>query len=319
MLQKIASIPLIDGDIEIHQPEDISAIVNFGPNGDDFIAIGSDESQDRIQILKKTPSGGYAVLRDIVLSDSEEDEELDIEGMSIDGDTLYVIGSHSLRRKKVKSDKTYNQNRKRLFTVVQEDRKAQIFKLVVDINSGEVQEPIESSDRHQSALEADDLLGRFTQIPSKENGVDIEGLAIQGDELYLGFRGPVLRGNFVPVMVSRFDDPDTYELRFVDLQGRGIRDIVSTSNGFLLIAGPVGDGSEPYEVFFWDGSDLVPGSDRPVSPSQLYSLGTITPPDGAKAEGITVLEESPAGYKLMIAFDGVTTGQVEIWQATREE
>ena len=52
------------------------------------------------------------------------------------------------------------------------------------------------------------MLQRFTQIPSKENGVDIEAIAVKGkdgDKLHLGFRGPVLRDNLVPIMVLDFN------------------------------------------------------------------------------------------------------------------
>ena len=294
MLQKIGSVRLV-GDV--HRPEDISAIASFGPGGDEFLAIGSDESRDRIQILQKRSISEYRVIRDISLTRSSQKstEELDIESIAIDGDTLYAIGSHSLRRKAVRLTNTCKQNRKRLFQVVKEDRKNQVFTVPIDLESGEPNGKIKSRDRLQSVLKKDDILGPFTKIPSKENGVDIEGVAVQDGKLFLGFRGPVLRGNYVPVMVTSLKKPKDYELRFINLDGRGIRDILSVVEGFLLIAGPMGDGLDPYELFFWDGSDLVPGTDRPISPQQLYSFGQLTPPLGAKAEGITLLKSCLEG------------------------
>ena len=35
-----------------------------------------------------------------------------------------------------------------------------------------------------------DVLAPFTRLPAKENGVDIEGIAVRDDLLYVGFRGP---------------------------------------------------------------------------------------------------------------------------------
>jgi len=44
------------------------------------------------------------------------------------------------------------------------------------------------------AVEGDEHLGRFCKIPSKENGLDMEGLAVSGNRIFAGLRGPVLRG-----------------------------------------------------------------------------------------------------------------------------
>ena len=44
------------------------------------------------------------------------------------------------------------------------------------------------------------VLEPFSDVANKENGVDIEGLAAFDDNLFVGFRGPVLRQNYVPVL-----------------------------------------------------------------------------------------------------------------------
>jgi len=143
-------------------------------------------------------------------------------------------------------------------------------------------------------------LKTFSEIPSKENGVDIEGIAAKGDFLYLGFRGPAFRENWVPVMKLEFEDPEDYELLYVDLGGRGIRDITSVSDGFLLIAGPIGDGSASYQLYHWDGKDMIPGKDHnPEDLGKLTLLGEIAPPVStepparAKAEGIVLAQDGP--------------------------
>jgi hypothetical protein len=45
-------------------------------------------------------------------------------------------------------------------------------------------------------LAGDNHLGPFLSfpLPSKENGFDIEELAVRGDRVFLGLRGPVLNG-----------------------------------------------------------------------------------------------------------------------------
>jgi hypothetical protein len=44
------------------------------------------------------------------------------------------------------------------------------------------------------ALADDPHFGPYMAIPGKDNGFDIEGLAVDGHRLLLGLRGPVLRG-----------------------------------------------------------------------------------------------------------------------------
>jgi hypothetical protein len=152
------------------------------------------------------------------------------------------------------------------------------------------------------------MLKTFAQIPSKENGVDIEGIAVRDDRLYAAFRGPVLRDGYVPVLVFAFAEPDDAKKRYVNLGGRGIRDIVRVNDGFLLIGGPVADEPVSFELYFWDGSDGVPGNDVPDLKSP-ESLGRIPLPDkDAKAEGITLLQEDDSHYEVMIVYDGVHSG-----------
>src|SRR6266508_350209 len=80
---------------------------------------------------------------------------------------------------------------------------------------------------------------RCSRVASKENRVDIEGLAVKDGRLYFGFRGPVLRDGWVPILVTAWDDVDAAEVRYVQLDGRGIRDIAVVDDGFLILAGPV--------------------------------------------------------------------------------
>src|SRR5262249_43259516 len=44
------------------------------------------------------------------------------------------------------------------------------------------------------ALAKDKHMRAFLSIPGKDNGFDIEGLAVVGDRIFIGLRGPVLRG-----------------------------------------------------------------------------------------------------------------------------
>ncbi|MDJ0716808.1 MAG: DUF3616 domain-containing protein [Prochloraceae cyanobacterium] len=311
MIKELESIEF-KGDI--HKEEDISAIASFNR----FLVIGSDETKKKIQVLKKIEDNSYKVSHDIKLpvSEGSDKEEFDIEGMEIGKDnTLFVIGSHSLKRKKVKPEKTYEENRERIATVEPEDKRNRIFKLTLDSETGELNGSIESINIKETILQ-DKVLKIFTQIPSKENGIDIEGIAVDGDQLYLGFRGPVLRLNYVPVVVTKFDNPSDYEIRYVNLGGNGIRDLTQVKDGFLMISGPVGDGEGSYQLYFWDGSDSIPGRDKQKE-AQISLLGKIPSPRGAKAEGITVMEEISSVYKVIIVYDGLPNGAATLFQVTK--
>ncbi len=54
-------------------------------------------------------------------------------------------------------------------------------------------------------LKAAPLFTAFTKIPGKENGIDIGGVAAKGDRVFVGFRAPVLRENWVPILAFDFD------------------------------------------------------------------------------------------------------------------
>src|SRR5262245_60839271 len=76
-----------------------------------------------------------------------------------------------------------------------------------------------------------------------------------------GFRGPVLRENYTPVLRFTFAVPVIEsDLLYVNLGGRGIRDLTRARGGLLVLAGPVGDGPGSYQLYFWDGKDCLPGT-----------------------------------------------------------
>lgn len=292
--------------------DDVSAISRV----DDYLvigadeAVGDDENENIIQVFRPDSDDEslYHHHVDITVFKGEAKEELDIEGIAAVGRTVYVIGSHSRKRSKVKPDRTYKKNRKtfRGDKVKKETSRSQLFRLRLNAN-GKLVKGSKARTNLAEVIEKDPVLGAFRSIPSKENGIDIEGIAADGQWLYLGFRGPVLREGYVPVMRLRFDDPaDSYELLYVNLDGRGIRDIVRVSDGFLILAGPVGDGPGTYRIYHWDGKDVIPGKDRdPDDIGRVTLVRDLALSAEAKAEGVAVLEDDDGVYDVIVVFDGV--------------
>lgn len=295
----------VEGVIE--EGEDVSAIVA----NKSFLLVGADE-KSAVQVLNPA-EGGFKVGGLIQLLPNKEDEA-DIEGMAIGRSetagetTVYAIGCHCANRKKLEDDKTVARNLERLGTVETEGSRAWVYRFTVGVQ-GALSRPVERSSL-KDFFERNLLLQRFTTIPSKENGIDIEGLAFGADgKLYAGLRGPVLRGGVVPVVVFDFDFPLRATLRFVNLKGLGIRDMTAVHGGFLILAGPVGEGQPDFRIFFWNGVDALPGQGRLEIPV-VMELGELTlPKPDAKPEGLAVLSEDDQKFDVFIVFDGLANGR----------
>jgi hypothetical protein len=265
----------------------------FEPDGDDYRAV----------------SGGVIVLD----AAGTNAAEMDLEGLAVGGDALFVLGSHSARRRKVDPDKRYEDNRTALMSGP-ELQPARDVLLQVSTQT----RAVVGRTSLRSFIETTEPFKSFRSIASKENGIDAEGLAMWNGSLYVGFRGPVLRGNFTPIVRCRFDVPVAEgEVLFVDVGGRGIRDLAAAEQKLLILAGPVGDGPGSYQVYAWDGRDGVPGKGAPApgGRASLTLLGDLPDPGvesgehpAAKAEGLTVLGETKQHCDLLVVYDGLKNG-----------
>lgn len=278
---------------EVEHPEQLSGVTFYH----ELLVVCPDEAAS-FNVLKRVDGEKYRVTSTIQLM-SGDGIEIDLEAATSDARHLYLVGSHSLARKKVDADRKYKKNRERITEVDEHEGADSLFRLVLD-DEGRLKDKDRISLR--DIFKSDDILKAFTKIPSKENGIDIEGLAVKDGRLYLGFRGPVLRENFVPIVVLDFDDPEDYEMRFVNLDGRGIRDITAVDDGFLIIGGPVGDGFETCVVYYWDGKDCIPGDGSPGG--TVTALGTIPSSASEKPEGIVVTSTSSEAWEVIVVFDG---------------
>lgn len=246
---------------------DVSAAA-FTPDGN--LWVGSDEM---IGIERLSPVGRYSYVNHqrFLLQDYVElfntDDEIDIEGMDFAEGYLWITGSHSTKRKKPKGKDT---DLERLATVTT-DLNRFIFARIPVINGKLVKsctlkdgEPltaaclqtIDNRNLLFEVLQEDVHLKSFITagIPSKDNGLDIEGLAVRGDRLFVGLRGPVLRG-WAIILEMEFEsrepgvltfktigDEDTkYKKHFLDLNGLGIREICFQDRDLIILAGPTMD------------------------------------------------------------------------------
>lgn len=297
--------------------DNLSAVVVTGDR-----VILADDEQRQLLVGRRLTDGTLSMSAPVALAGPGE-AEFDLEGLAISGDTIYAIGSHSaVRRSADDAGRTQARNLERMQESIREapERKV-VFRLPLSlvgtagVQPDSLHELIKAEARREEATEG--LLARALGLPGKENGVDIEGLAADGQTLWIGFRGPVLRHGHVPVLRVNASGSALVreELLLVTLGGRGIRDFVRLSDGFLVLAGAVGDSDQSTQLVFWDGRSCVPGKD--VAPCVTKVLGELAPVigiDGAgaesvgRAEGVAVLEESPARVRVLVVFDGVQGG-----------
>lgn len=281
-----------------------------------FMALASDEGH-RIELFtpKQTAQRNWQTLATVALS--HNDDELDIEALAWQAPYLYAIGSHGLKRKKLKAGLSQKQNEKRLETVVREPARHQLFRIKLDDQLKVVEKHALSLD---SILQQQDILKPFTQLPSKENGIDIEALAIDGKgRLLVGFRGPVLRGNTLPVLRLKLNKREfavkKHKLLYLHTDnGGGLRGMSETENGFLILSGPVGDQSMPYQVALWSGENALKGADQPSG--ALKTLCHL-PASAGKPEGIQFLSQSATQIAFVIVHDGLANGQPSTYQCPR--
>jgi hypothetical protein len=273
-------------------------------------------------------------LADLVDLPGAPDEEADIEGIARAGDWLWATGSHSLARKRPKAHHSEQKAIKRLRKIKRQANRFVLTRLAVEIGADGRPEPVrEAADGRCSAilggpgsanlaavLRDDDHLAPFLDIPSKDNGLDVEGLAAHGEELYVGLRGPVLRGWAVvlevrPVadpadptrlVLDAFGDGTRYRKHFLDLGGLGVRDLCPDGDDLLVLAGPTMALSGPVRVYRWHGAATA-GTGRVVRDGDAgITLETALPHgDGADhAEGIALLDGGDnAGARLLVVYD----------------
>ncbi len=209
----------------------------------------------------------------------DADEEADVEGIARTGPFLWAIGSHSLRRKQIKNRHDGAKALKRLARVEGQANRQILVRLpIADVDGlpTPVREVTTGGVRHRAAvlsgrdnlrdlLRRDEHLAPFLAIPGKDNGLDIEGIAVVGDRVYLGLRGPVLRGwAFVlelrpyvtaddpgRLRLRAFDDGRPYRKHVLDLDGLGVRDLCPCGDDLLVLAGPTMDLDGPVRIYRW--------------------------------------------------------------------
>ncbi|MDO9208256.1 MAG: DUF3616 domain-containing protein [Sulfuricurvum sp.] len=319
----------------------------------DTLWVANDESVslERLSLIKGDTTGNYKCGRHhkqfsldnyIQLpvappNDPADLEEVDVEGLDYEDGYLWLVGSHSLKRKKPTLKDGAKEAQKQLAKVSTDGNRYLLARIPIVEGDGTytlTKEVTQKRKKHTAAqlrgnahgndlteaLRGDKHLGSFLAIPGKDNGFDIEGLAVAGKRLFLGLRGPVLRGWAVILEVELKEDNKNpsmlrmkpigpkqrlYRKHFLQLGGLGIRDVCAQGTDLLILGGPTMDLDGPVTIFRWPGGtepkgeSVVPADelervlDVPYGQGVDHAEGmTLFSPDGGTARSLLVVYDS---------------------------
>lgn len=325
-------------------------------DADGALWVSSDELSSGRITLSRLQADGQGIfgrhtqfeLREFVdlPADGDDKTEADIEGLDVADHYLWFTGSHSSKRSRPKG-KDREKDLSRLARVEVEANRFLLGRIPLlgstPMRSGP--NPDQPSQQLHAArladgaggnvliecLRQDPHLGSFLQtmhgadgmetllpLASKENGFDIEGLAVLGRRLFLGLRGPVLRGWATLLEIEPRDESPgrlglavisirerRYRKHFLDLDGLGIRELARDGDDLLILAGPTMTLQGTLRVYrLRDAGNLAHDSITPAGDARLEPLFDLPiTPGGDNAEGFA-LYPWPVRQGLLVVYDG---------------
>lgn len=310
-------------------PTSLSAIEQV----DGSLWLGADESAsvERLSTQDDINFGSRESFRlaDYFALPGGPDQEVDFEGLAWDGEAgrLWLARSHSLRRRQPKDGESGKDALKAMGIVNRQANRYLLGSIKLNGAQGEgAQRTLQpaadaaaamlftaESSQLTDLLADNPLISPFLAIPSKDNGFDIEGLAVKGRSVFLGLRGPELRG-WATVLQLRLEQSgkllklelipggdQTYLHHVVDLGGLVIRDLSVIDDDLLILAGPTMELDGPVRVFRWRNAFR---NERRIDNSALDLLFDI--PWGEHvdhAEGTSLFRSVYGDPQLLVVYD----------------
>jgi hypothetical protein len=250
--------------------------------GDGRFAVANDED-NRIRIYRAGTGGAPESEADFsrFLQVRGHNAEADIEGAARIGNHIYWIGSHGRSK-----DGKVRPNRHRFFATEIVPRAGEAPTLVAfGKPCANLMEQLAASPVHPGF----DVARSMAIPPNEPGGLNIEALAAGPEgSLYIGFRSPIpsKMAILVPLLnpaevaegrPARFGGPQR-----LDLEGRGIRDLVSDGRRWYLLGGGGGGGERRKpRLYRWEGPGRSPvalGAKgiKDLNPEAVTLLGTGT-------------------------------------------
>ncbi|SNC76121.1 Protein of unknown function [Hymenobacter gelipurpurascens] len=329
--------------------------LSINPNGDDVrdglsaaVITGNNlwvccDERTTIERLRRTGPRSFGKhcsykLADLVDLPEKATEEVDLEGMGEAENYLWVMGSHSIKRKNAKpEDPNIAKQIGRLAKIqvapnrcllaripLVQNAKTGDFELLKSaphptapdqkLRAAQLRGDTKGTNELLQVLAKDKHIGPMLKVPAKDNGFDVEGLAASPDgRLFLGLRGPVLHGWAIVLEIRPEDhkkgqlrlgqveggEHKLYKKHFLDLRGMGIREIRQQGTDLLILAGPTMDLDGTIAVYRWRNA-LFQAHDSLTPADQLERLFDVPHlPHLDRAEGMALLSEQ----EMLVVFD----------------
>ncbi|MBT9493629.1 MAG: DUF3616 domain-containing protein [Paucibacter sp.] len=303
----------------------------------EWLWVAGDEACGIDRLRKLEPTGSeqlrFGEVRDFPLSGLLDlpglpEEEADLEGMAMADGFLWVVGSHGLKRKNAKPERSHAENAKRLAKLSLDGNRRLLACLPVELDEDGAPCLVRKArdGRHALRLKGDAQANQLTReladdphfgpymaIPGKDNGFDIEGLAVDGSRLLLGLRGPVLRGwsalleikvaaHAHELRLQPLDDSGLlFRKHFLQLEGLGVRDLHFSGEDLYILAGPTMVLNGEVRLFKWAGARSALAANREPARFETGLSESVALPHGRgcnRAEAICSLPtELSAGGK----------------------
>lgn len=240
---------------------------------------------------------------------SDDDKDPDAEGVAYAAGFFYVTGSHGRSRHSNKP----NESSYAVFRFpVDPVTGVPPFQVTEDKVVPEIRPSTRLRDEISKACVIDEQPPDDCSIKNAydkklaDGGANIEGIAVQGDRIHFGFRGPSQGGKAYVLSVGAkalFTENDDLKSKATSLAlgtDTGIRDLAAVDNGILVLAGPTRGEAVPYAVWLWDGIGNTA--------TKLATLDLAAVDGNGKAEILLPLAQEGPNIRVLVMFDGIENG-----------
>ena len=307
-----------------------------------WIACDETRSVERLDRTRARPplfsAHASFALDDFLSMPGSSKGEADLEDLDIADGYLWLVGSHAASRTMPEPGMSVRRVAKTLARTERKPSRCLIARIPIVGNDGtqHLRKRAGHGDRKRlaarledgrggnallAALRGDEHLGDSLAIPGKENGLDIEGLAVVGERVLLGLRGPVLndyavileieprpvRGHPSLLRLARFGRGHRlYRKHFIKLGGLGVRGLARQGLDLLVLAGPTSGLDGPARVYRWIGGarsdvqrrvregDVIAALDLPVGQGSDHPEGIVVVPSQDGRDRLLVVYELAA-------------------------
>lgn len=307
----------------------------------DTLWIVNDESVsvERLQRnrARQPAFGGHTTfrLRDYLRLPAGTDAEADLEDLDVADGYLWLTGSHAFEREMPESKLSPRRVAKTLVKVARNANRCLIARIpMVEFDGSwtlrrragrgaekRIASLLEADAKGNAltrALRKDEHLGDSLSRPGKENGFDIEGLAVVGARVLLGLRGPVLnawavvleiepraaRGRPSLLRLARFGrGRKRYRKHFLKLDGLGVRGLCRQGPDLLVLAGPTAALDGPVRLYRWIGG-ARPDVERRMGIADLVPVMELPTGRGSDIpEGLVVVPSADGRDRLLVVYE----------------